>query len=92
MSPAIPPSLEKYFRVDRLVYLIVQGRHRKSNMSTRKINASTLLCWNDGYMIRFPKKHLDALGMHEGSYLRFGLLNNKLVASPLLAGKLPNRE
>ncbi|MFA4957791.1 MAG: AbrB/MazE/SpoVT family DNA-binding domain-containing protein [Candidatus Methanoperedens sp.] len=43
-------------------------------------------------MIRLPKKHLDALGMHEGSYLRFGLLNNKLVASPLLAGKLPNRE
>jgi antitoxin component of MazEF toxin-antitoxin module len=90
MSPAIPPSLEKYFRVDRLVYLIVQGRHRKSNMSTRKINASTLLCWNDGYMIRFPKKHLDALGMHEGSYLRFCLLKDKLVASPLLAGILPN--
>ena len=61
-------------------------------MSTRKINASTLLCWNDEYMIRLPRKHLDALGMHEGSYLRFGLLNNKLVASPLLAGKLPNRE
>jgi len=59
-------------------------------MSTRKINASTLLCWNDDYMILLPKKHLDALGMHEGSYLRFGLLNNKLVASPLLAGKLPN--
>lgn len=61
-------------------------------MSTRKINASTLLRWNDDYMIRLPKKHLDALGMHEGSYLRFWLLNDTLVASPLLAGKLPNRE
>lgn len=59
-------------------------------MSAIKLHASTLLCWNGSYRIHIPKKQLEALGMHEGSYLRFWMFNDKLVASPLLAGKLPN--
>jgi antitoxin component of MazEF toxin-antitoxin module len=59
-------------------------------MSKREIHTRKLLHYGGGYSILLPRKHLDALGMHEGSYLRFWLLNDKLVASPLLAGKLPN--
>jgi antitoxin component of MazEF toxin-antitoxin module len=59
-------------------------------MCTRKIRARKLVCINGSYGICLPKKHLDALGLHEGSYLRFWLLKDKLVASPLLAGIFPN--
>lgn len=90
MSLAITPILERYIRVEHLVNWDVQGQHRKSNMRKRKIYARKLSYYNGSYRIRLPKKHLDALGMHEGSYLRFWLLKDKLVASPLLAGILPN--
>ena len=90
MSIAITSILERYIRVEHLVNWEVQGWHRESNMRQRKKYGRKLSYYNGSYRIRLPKKHLDSLGLHEGSYLRFWLLNDKLVASPLLAGILPD--